>query len=123
PAVRHALWDKMRELKRSGTTIILTTHYMDEAELLCDRLVLIDQGKIKTQGSPKDLIREYCAGYLAVFYDENGNSKNSRRKEYASLEELSTAITLETSAPQVIRPANLEDVFLKLTGRDFEQYD
>src|SRR5665647_3454766 len=59
PQARHVLWDRLFRLKRSGVTLVLTTHYMDEAEQLCDRLVVMDQGRIVAQGSPRELIDRY----------------------------------------------------------------
>ena len=59
PQARHVLWDRLFRLKRSGVTLVLTTHYMDEAEQLCDRLVVMDHGKIVAEGSPRQLIDEY----------------------------------------------------------------
>ena len=59
PQARHAIWDRLYRLKRRGTTLLLTTHYMDEAEQLCDRLVIMDAGKIIAEGSPRQLIERY----------------------------------------------------------------
>src|SRR5690606_3616541 len=61
PQARHILWDRLFRLKEQGTTLVLTTHYMDEAEQLCDRLVVVDQGKIMAEGSPAELIRTYSS--------------------------------------------------------------
>ena len=61
PQARHALWDRLYRLKQRGVTLILTTHYMDEAEQLCDRLVVMDKGKIAAEGTPIDLIRRFCS--------------------------------------------------------------
>ncbi len=123
PAVRHALWDKIRELKRGGTTILLTTHYMDEAELLCDRLVVIDQGRVNIQGKPRQLIDEHCPGYVAVFGQGSDLAAGAMRREYASLDAYSLELKQGAMAPHVLRPANLEDVFLKLTGRVLKEND
>src|SRR5207247_7569829 len=59
PQARHVVWDRLHELKHRGATLLLTTHYMDEAEQLCDRLVVMDKGKIAAEGSPLELIRRY----------------------------------------------------------------
>jgi lipooligosaccharide transport system ATP-binding protein len=134
PAVRHLLWGKVRELHKKGTTILLTTHYMHEAEVLCDRLVIMDQGEIKAEGSPQKLIQNYGSGFVAIFSsllkDELGQSitqfpdltfeeessglyvRGPKLENLFSLQE-----KLKTSAMQ-IRPTNLEDVFLKHTGQD-----
>ena len=61
PQARHMLWDRLFRLKEQGTTLLLTTHYMDEAEQLCDRLVVVDKGTIMAEGSPASLIREYSS--------------------------------------------------------------
>jgi lipooligosaccharide transport system ATP-binding protein len=62
PAVRQLLWDKINELKKTGTTILLTTHYMDEAERLCDRLIIMDEGLVRGEGAPKELIQKLAPG-------------------------------------------------------------
>lgn len=114
PAVRQLLWQKILELKQAGTTILLTTHYMDEAEILCDRLVVIDQGRIQAEGSPKDLIQEHCPGYVALMENQGQHS----RLEASSLSEIAVLTEARKQQPALVRPSNLEDVFLKLTGRD-----
>jgi len=123
PAVRHALWDKIRELKRNGTTTILTTHYMDEAEVLCDRLVVIDQGRVKIQGNPKQLIQDHCPGYVGVFNQDGAGTGNTIRREYATIDAFTSDMKQGGGQAGVIRPSNLEDVFLKLTGRDLKEND
>lgn len=117
PAVRRLLWETIQNLKRSGTTIILTTHYMDEAEFLCDRLVLIDRGSIQAAGSPKQLIDAHCSGYAAFFLDATQYGK-PMRLECATLAEVAKLAEIQGRQPEMVRPANLEDVFLKLTGKD-----
>jgi lipooligosaccharide transport system ATP-binding protein len=67
PAVRHLLWGKVKELHQAGTTIVITTHYMNEAEVLCDRLVILNQGKISAQGSPKEMIQKFTPGFVGIF--------------------------------------------------------
>jgi lipooligosaccharide transport system ATP-binding protein len=113
PAVRQVLWDKIRELKQRGTTVLLTTHYMDEAEVLCDRLVILDRGSIKVEGAPRALIAEHCAGYVAIW-----KPSGRGRAEAATLHDLAAEVEREAEKPEVIRPSNLEDVFLKVTGRE-----
>ncbi len=61
PQARHMLWDRLFRLKESGTTLVLTTHYMDEAEQLCDRLVVVDHGRIMAEGTPAELIRQHSS--------------------------------------------------------------
>lgn len=95
---RHELWNFLKNLNRDGTTIILTTHYIDEAELLCERVGIIDHGKIVELGSPKDLIQKHCESYFMV--------KGEKLKSLAGF-----------SVDDVtIQRGDLEEVFLKLTG-------
>ncbi|PIR22420.1 MAG: ABC transporter [Deltaproteobacteria bacterium CG11_big_fil_rev_8_21_14_0_20_45_16] len=136
PAVRHLIWQKITELKlRSGTTI-LTTHYMDEAERLCDRLMIMDKGKIAALGSPSSLIREHCPGYVASFdlHTELADKIKSKLASSAEFKIIEDQTGIHIRAPQIeslvqlgkdlqaearlIRPSNLEDVFLTITGKD-----
>lgn len=134
PAVRHLLWGKVRELHQSGTTIVLTTHYMHEAEVLCDRLVILNQGKIVAEGSPQKMINQHTPGYVGIFsLDDKAKVEKivSGRIDFNSLEDssgvyvraqklndLSMFHSEHGLTPLQIRPSNLEDVFLKLTGKD-----
>lgn len=113
PAVRQVLWDKIRDLKAKGTTVLLTTHYMDEAEVLCDRLVILDKGKIQVNGNPRALIAEHCAGYVAIW-----KPSERARAEAATLHDLAAEVEQAPVKPEIIRPSNLEDVFLKITGKE-----
>lgn len=136
PQARHILWDRLFRLKEQGTTLLLTTHYMDEAEQLCDRLVVVDKGAIMAEGTPAELIRRYSsrevlevrfgsdrntevADRLAgvgdrmevlpdriLFYSDNGEAELVRITE-AGLHPLTS----------LVRRSSLEDVFLRLTGR------
>ena len=135
PAVRHALWSRVRDLRAQGTTVLLTTHYMDEAERLCDRVVIIDQGQAMIEGAPRQLIdRELARETVEVEctkHEEhtlleglNGDLKSLRAGNRLMLFTNDTAPIVEriqsvdggTQRPFVVRPANLEDVFLSLTG-------
>lgn len=134
PAVRHLLWGKVRELHQQGTTIVLTTHYMHEAEVLCNRLVILNQGKVSAEGSPKDMINEYTPGFVGIFSldDKIKIQEITGRKDALNFHEDSSGIYLRTQSlgdltslhseyglnPLQIRPSNLEDVFLKLTGKE-----
>jgi len=137
PAVRHLLWDKISSLKKDRhSTIILTTHYMDEAERLCDRLLIMDNGKVAASGRPKDLITQHCPGFVAVFeHDKALQDKLETIARGSSAFEFHTDVSglnlrhpkmeglIENlrelpSEPRLIRPANLEDVFLKITGKE-----
>lgn len=134
PAVRHLLWGKVKELRKSGTTIVLTTHYMHEAEVLCDRLVIMNKGKIAAVGTPQKMIQEHTPGYVGIFQFSDREaiqalvSKNSKLDFHedssglyirtSTLNELTIFHSEHGLTPAQIRPSNLEDVFLKLTGQE-----
>jgi len=137
PAVRLALWNRVRELRRAGTTVLLTTHYMEEAERLCDALVVMDQGKRVAQGSPRELIRDVLAaetlevelppGRHAAVLGRLSGVRALRTGAHLLLCAKDAAKLLEavrSAEPEVqlvaIRPTNLEDVFLALTGTKLE---
>lgn len=134
PAVRHLLWGKVRELHQNGTTIVLTTHYMHEAEVLCNRLVIMNQGNVAAEGSPQSMINQHTPGYVGIFrledkkklediaskaghldYHEDTSGLYLRTK---SLSDLTAFHSDHGLSPLQIRPSNLEDVFLKLTGQE-----
>ena len=136
PQARHVLWDRLFRLKERGTTLILTTHYMDEAEQLCDRLIVVDQGAIMAEGSPAQLIREHSTReVLEVRYGSANNAVVAKqiadigdRQEilpdriliYSDNGERDLAeITKRGHHPttSLVRRSSLEDVFLRLTGR------
>jgi lipooligosaccharide transport system ATP-binding protein len=137
PQARHLIWDKIRNLRKQGVTIILTTHYMDEAAELCDHTFIMDRGKIIEQGKPTDLIKKHIGEeVLEVDYDEKVLKTLQEEFPQARLEVLSDRIRVFTSQPHgvfeaflekfpyksaAIRNANLEDVFLKLTGRELRE--
>jgi lipooligosaccharide transport system ATP-binding protein len=135
PQARHLIWDRLYRLKRRGATLLLTTHYMDEAEQLCDRLVIMDAGKIIAQGSPRELIERYStrevlevrlrddlrslhAGRLAALA-ERVQELPDRIQLYAadgdSLLERVQALGIPLDSV-LVRRSTLEDVFLRLTG-------
>lgn len=134
PQARHMIWDRLKTLLGQGKTIVLTTHFMDEAERLCDRLAVIDHGKMIAEGSPRDLIRQHIeAEVLEVYGDEALIWGNSHGRESAERMEISgeTVFCYTNDAHTLLqtlqgrqgvrylhRPANLEDLFLKLTGRE-----
>lgn len=136
PAVRHLIWDKVNELKQKGTTILLTTHYMEEAERLCDRLLIMDQGKVVGMGAPNEFIKKHCPGYMANF-KQDGDARTKAKAfalEHAdihyfedvagfslrapSMERLAHIADQMNIEPALIRPTNLEDVFLHVTGKE-----
>jgi lipooligosaccharide transport system ATP-binding protein len=133
PQARHMIWGKLRELRAAGKTLLLTTHYMEEAERLCDELVIMDRGTILAQGSPAALIRKHVeAEVLEVRGDDArarallGGATGGRLEVvgdtcYFYTSDARAVVARLESAPEFTflhRPANLEDVFLTLTGRD-----
>ncbi|MCJ7517769.1 MAG: ATP-binding cassette domain-containing protein [Methanomassiliicoccales archaeon] len=132
PQARHLIWDKIGELKSRGVTVLITTHYMDEAERLCDRLVIMETGKILVEGAPNRLIDEAIGTGVIEIAGENDALEpylknrglsyerfNDRIYVYAKdLESVRQEINRDLSLNyNVMRKATLEDVFLKLTGR------
>lgn len=134
PSVRHLLWGKVKELHDKGTTIVLTTHYMHEAEVLCDRLVIMNQGKIVSEGTPRNMIHQHTPGYVGIYsasekpriqkiihgkpdlhFSEDSSGLYLRSLSMDQLTSLNRTHRIE---PLQLRPSNLEDVFLKLTGRE-----
>jgi lipooligosaccharide transport system ATP-binding protein len=136
PQARHILWDRLFRLKERGVTLVITTHFMDEAEQLCERLIVIDRGKIMAEGSPTDLIKRYSS--KEVLEVRFGSEKNEEIAEKLKdkcerLEVLPDRILLyaedaEQSLEEImksgmhpktslVRRSSLEDVFLRLTGR------
>lgn len=136
PQARHILWDRLFRLKEQGVTLILTTHYMDEAEQLCDRLIVVDKGRIMAEGSPAGLIRKYST--REVLELRFGSERNTTiGAELGGIGERLEALpdrvliyahdgeaALEQVASRGLRPltslvrrSSLEDVFLRLTGR------
>lgn len=111
---RHVLWDMIRMLNKNGTTIFLTTHYIEEAEYLCDRVAIIDKGLIKASGTPQELCDGI--GHMAVEFDDE-----SQIRHYRFFTDRGTAKafaeTLDRQQYLMIRKTTLEDVFLEMTGR------
>jgi lipooligosaccharide transport system ATP-binding protein len=136
PQARHVLWDRLFRLKEQGVTLVITTHYMDEAEQLCDRLIVMDKGKIMAEGSPAQLIKDYSSReVLEVRFGSSRNADVAKQIEsvgdrievlpdrilvYSENGEASLAKLHELGlAPltSLVRRSSLEDVFLRLTGR------
>jgi lipooligosaccharide transport system ATP-binding protein len=141
PQARHTVWDRLFRLKQRGVTLILTTHYMDEAEQLCDRLVVMDKGKIAAEGSPLELIRRYSTREVVELRFRGENRPHEVATELTSrldgfvrrLEPLPDRLLLYTDDGDatashihdlsldpdsvLVRRSTLEDVFLHLTGR------
>lgn len=135
PQARHLIWEKLRSLQAGGNTLVLTTHYLDEAERLCDRLVIMDHGKILVEGTPADLIREHAGSdvvevertpaviarltELGVTYDIAGDTiQVFTNRPHEVARELLEVCRHEAVT---VRPATLEDVFLRLTGRSLRE--
>jgi lipooligosaccharide transport system ATP-binding protein len=136
PQSRHQVWERLEELKKRGLTVLLTTHYMDEASRLCDRLLIMDHGRILVEGRPADLVRQYVGqdvievaepdpmlraylvarglrhddfGRRVIIYEGNGGNLYSEISKHYCTEGC------------ILRMATLEDVFLKLTGRELRE--
>lgn len=136
PQARHVLWDRLFRLKERGTTLVLTTHYMDEAEQLCDRLVVVDKGTIMAEGSPSSLIRQYSTREVVELRfgsERNADAAVRMAGLVERIEVLPDRVLLyaddgEAALERVVdlglhpttslvRRSSLEDVFLRLTGR------
>ena len=136
PQARHLLWDKLYRLKQRGVTLVLTTHYMDEAEQLCDRLVVMDKAKIVAEGSPRQLIDQYSTREVLELRFEPGvqETLDGQLEGLADrVEQLPDRLLLYTADGEattaevhrrgirpessLVRRSTLEDVFLRLTGR------
>lgn len=136
PQARHILWDRLFRLKEVGVTLVLTTHFMDEAEQLCDRLVVMDKGKIMAEGSPSELIKTYSTKeVLEVRFGSERNKEvaPTLRAMCPRIEELPDRILMYVEdgealleeivakkmhpTTSLVRRSSLEDVFLRLTGR------
>lgn len=137
PQARHMIWERLKALLTQGKTILLTTHFMDEAERLCDRLAVIDHGHMIAEGSPRDLIRKHIEAQVVEVYGEmartwgeaEGRAKSARFEVsgetvfcYANeAQPLLDSLQATQGVRFVHRPANLEDLFLKLTGREMRE--
>jgi lipooligosaccharide transport system ATP-binding protein len=136
PQARHILWDRLFRLKEQGVTLVITTHYMDEAEQLCDRLIVMDKGKIMAEGSPAELIKKYSSKEVVEVRfgtDKNAQFADQLKKLADRIEVLPDRILVYTShgeqtlekisaqgmnpVTSLVRRSSLEDVFLRLTGR------
>jgi lipooligosaccharide transport system ATP-binding protein len=141
PQARHLVWERLYRLKRQGATLVLTTHYMDEAEQLCDRLVIMDDARIVAEGSPRQLIDRHCTREVVElrFRDEHEQEAvvPLLKKLATRAEELPDRVLLYTDHGEadverlsaegirpeslLVRRSSLEDVFLTLTGRSLEE--
>ncbi|MEY4989980.1 MAG: hypothetical protein RIS08_206 [Actinomycetota bacterium] len=136
PQARHILWDRLFRLKEQGVTLVITTHYMDEAEQLCDRLIVMDKGEIMAEGAPADLIKQYSSKEVVeVRFGADRNEVVAKELEgmgdrievlpdriliYTEHGEALLAKIIESGKNPItslVRRSSLEDVFLRLTGR------
>jgi lipooligosaccharide transport system ATP-binding protein len=132
PQARHLMWERLQNLLQQGKSILLTTHFMDEAERLCDRLIVLDHGCKIAEGTPRGLIREYLESDVIEVYGDGAKAVAEVHAASASRVETSgetvffylrdpqpllQALATNHSIRYLHRPANLEDLFLKLTGR------
>jgi lipooligosaccharide transport system ATP-binding protein len=130
------VWDRLFDLKKRGLTMLLTTHYMDEAETLCDRLLIMDHGRIIAEGRPEDLKRDHAAENVieignpgdavrryvqdrGVDHDDLGERIVVYAEDRGKLENEIRERFCEEAC--LFRPGNLEDVFLRLTGRELRE--
>ena len=137
PQARHLIWQRLRELTARGKTLVLTTHFMDEAERLCHRLAVMDNGRIISQGTPRELIADNIEpevvevfGEQAAAWAERHAANHAERFEISGesvfcyvkdAQRLLHELQRHPELRYVHRPANLEDVFLKLTGREMRE--
>ena len=132
PQIRHLIWARLRELRNHGTTVLLTTHYMEEAERLCDRLAIIDHGRILAEDAPRRLVAGEVEPSVVEVRTGPGAPPPPELIRHARLESIDGVWHCHTADPGAVlavlqnfpeleylhRPANLEDVFLRLTGRE-----
>lgn len=136
PQSRQLLWEKLAELKSQGLTILLTTHYMEEAERLCDRLVIVDHGQILVEGRPSTLVRQQVGHTVLEIANPDQKVRDFLGRKNCRMEDLGRRmlvylddgdklfhdLTSEVRAEGcMLRPAGLEDLFLKLTGRELRE--
>ena len=138
PQARHLLWERLYQLKRAGATLVLTTHYLDEAEQLCDRLVIMEKGQIVAEGSPRSLIDRYATREVVELRMTDPSQRqhvaDDLRDHAARIELLAERVLLYTDdsegverrlaelavepASMLVRRSTLEDVYLMITGRE-----
>jgi lipooligosaccharide transport system ATP-binding protein len=136
PQSRHQVWDRLLALKKQGLTMLLTTHYMEEAESLCNRLVIMDRGRIIAEGRPRHLIAEYAAESVIEIEGPGDDLKSYIRQSNVEHDDLGERMIIYTDSRGqlenevrsrfctescLFRAGNLEDVFLRLTGRGLRE--
>jgi len=135
PQSRHLLWDRLLTLKKRGLTLVLTTHYMEEAAQLCDRLVIMDHGKVLVQGSPAELVHKHVGDSIIEINSPADSLRAFLRQRSVSHDDLGERIMVYSDDKElgehirrtfcmercIFRTATLEDVFLHLTGRELRE--
>ena len=136
PQSRHQVWERLDTLRRRGMSILLTTHYMDEASRLCDRIIIMDRGRILVEGKPADLIREHIGKDVLEISEPSAEVRSYLHRRQLSFEDLESRLLVygghddhlyheisDRFCPEgcIMRTATLEDVFLKLTGRGLRE--
>ncbi|MDD2541415.1 MAG: ATP-binding cassette domain-containing protein [Desulfuromonadaceae bacterium] len=136
PQSRHQLWSRLDDLKQRGLTTLLTTHYMDEAQRLCDRLIIMDQGKILIEGAPLDLIQEHVGKSVIEVIAPCSELRQVLKEKGVAYEDVGQRLIIYSNDGEslyrdllgehcregcMLRPATLEDVFLRLTGRELRE--
>ncbi|MBE0618039.1 MAG: ATP-binding cassette domain-containing protein [Proteobacteria bacterium] len=136
PQARHQVWDKVEELRSRGLTVLLTTHYMEEAARLCDRLVILDHGRVLVEGAPPALVREHVGRYVIEVAEPRQALREYLQTQRLTVEDLGHRLLVYgedgdavfhriaeeyCTGGCVMRMATLEDVFLKLTGRGLRE--
>jgi lipooligosaccharide transport system ATP-binding protein len=136
PQSRHQIWERLEGLRARGISILLTTHYMEEASRLCDRLIIVDHGKILVEGTPQDLIRDHAGRDIIEIGDPGEEVRSVVRDRHLRHEDLGHRLIIYCEQHDqlyrelserycrdgcTLRTATLEDVFLKLTGRDLRE--
>lgn len=136
PQSRHQVWQRLEDLKSRGLTIVLTTHYMDEAARLCDRLVIVDRGKVLVEGAPQELIAAHVGREVIEISQPEEALRAFLRRENCSYEDLGGRLVVYNHGADdlflrltrdfcpggcTLRQATLEDVFLRLTGRELRE--
>lgn len=136
PQSRHQLWSRLDDLKQRGLTTLLTTHYMDEAQRLCDRLIIMDNGKILVEGKPLDLIRDHVGKSVIEVIAPCSDLRLALKEKGVVFEDIGQRLIIYSNDGEnlyrdllsehcregcMLRPATLEDVFLRLTGRELRE--
>jgi lipooligosaccharide transport system ATP-binding protein len=133
PAVRHLLWEKVLSFRQAGRTVLITTHYMHEAELLCNRVIVLNRGQVIDTGAPRELIAQHAPGFVGYFPLHPTLSAHLRPEwpvfqqghqtcvRTPRLEDLTALQNASGLCALQLRPANLEDVYLKLTGHGLSE--